>query len=201
MSTLFHWTRDRYEQAVDALQGTKAELIDGRIVENNTTPQSALHAATLRRAMVALVNVYGIERVNVQLPLAISDRDEPEPDLAVMPAAWQPSNTSHPATAILVVEVSRGTLSFDRTVKRDRYALAGIPEYWIVNLVDGHVEVYTQPAAGVYTQRTNRRDSLVCPETTRLVMVEYLFAELHLARLPTAPLRTHPYGKPNLSQK
>ena len=48
----------------------------------------------------------------------------------------------------LVVEVlSPSTARRDRTLKRDRYALYGVREYWIVDHEDGEVLVYRSPSA------------------------------------------------------
>ena len=41
-------------------------------------------------------------------------------------------------------------LLFDRTVKHLGYAGGGIPVYWIVNLVDRQVEVYSDPGPEGY---------------------------------------------------
>ena len=52
---------------------------------------------------------------------------------------------AHPATAPLVVEVANSSLRLDRRIKAGLYARAGVPEYWIVNLVDGVLEVHRDP--------------------------------------------------------
>jgi len=52
---------------------------------------------------------------------------------------------AHPHQAELLVEIADSSLHYDRTVKNSLYAKAGIVEYWIVNLVDGQLEVYRQP--------------------------------------------------------
>ncbi len=41
--------------------------------------------------------------------------------------------------------MSDSTLDFDRRDKGRFYVRAGIPVYWIVNVVDSCVEVYTDP--------------------------------------------------------
>jgi Uma2 family endonuclease len=56
-----------------------------------------------------------------------------------------------PADILLVIEVADSTLNFDRNTKAPLYAAAGISEYWIVNLVDDRLEIYTQPEANIYT--------------------------------------------------
>lgn len=68
----------------------------------------------------------------------------------------------------LIVEVSDTTLQRDgRTVKKQIYARAGIAIYWIVNLVEGLVEVYSQPLVEVepsdYSQRIDFGRSAVLP--------------------------------------
>ena len=45
-----------------------------------------------------------------------------------------------------MVEVAEKSLTFDRTEKLNTYAGGGIPVYWIINLVDRQVEVYSGPA-------------------------------------------------------
>ena len=55
-----------------------------------------------------------------------------------------------PEDVALIVEVAESSLSRDRGEKRDNYGRAGIPVYWIVNLVNRQLEVYSNPAAGLY---------------------------------------------------
>lgn len=45
----------------------------------------------------------------------------------------------------MVVEIAESSLSEDRRDKARIYARAGIAVYWIVNLVDMKLEVYTDP--------------------------------------------------------
>jgi Uma2 family endonuclease len=47
-----------------------------------------------------------------------------------------------------VVEVAEASLPLDRGLKAGVFARAGIPEYWIVNLVDRVLEVYRVPRRG-----------------------------------------------------
>ena len=51
------------------------------------------------------------------------------------------------------------TLETDRTVKKDKYAQAGIPEYWIVIPAKGIIEVYRQPEDGVYLEKMTYRQA------------------------------------------
>jgi Uma2 family endonuclease len=93
---------------------------------------------------------------------------EPEPDLAVVRGPKRDFLTRHPGPAdmLLVVEVADSSLERDRTHKARIYANAGVPVYWIVNLVDVQVEVYTDPtgpdpAPAYRTRRIYRPGDLV----------------------------------------
>jgi Uma2 family endonuclease len=82
--------------------------------------------------------------------------EEYELDVAVVPGKFEDYFSAHPTTAVLVVEVADSSLLqlHDRKRKKKLYARAGIPEYWLVDLVDGSLEVYRSPKDGVYTQST-----------------------------------------------
>jgi Uma2 family endonuclease len=73
----------------------------------------------------------------------------PEPDGAVVRGQRRDYGGRLPdaADVALVVEVADSSLKSDRTLKKRLYAQVGIPVYWIVNLVDRRVEVYTSPAS------------------------------------------------------
>jgi Uma2 family endonuclease len=75
---------------------------------------------------------------------------EPEPDLAIVMGPAGRYDASHPTPADIaaVVEVADTTLQYDRTLKLRAYAQAGIAVYWLLNLEDRQVEVFTNPTAG-----------------------------------------------------
>lgn len=142
------WTRREFERFID--QGVfgpeeRLELVDGEIITKMT--QNEPHATALRLTDRALNRVFG-EGFDVrnQSPLALGQSDRPEPDLAVVTGGPRDYLAGHPATALLVVEVSDTTLAFDRTIKAGQYARAGLVELWIVNLRDRVLEVHRQPA-------------------------------------------------------
>ena len=61
-------------------------------------------------------------------------------------------DTAHPTQAYLIIEVAESSLATDRGKKLRLYAACGVPEYWIVNLVDRCIEVHTSLAAGGYAR-------------------------------------------------
>jgi len=83
--------------------------------------------------------------IRIQLPLALSEYDELQPDIAVVAGSIRDYEKEHPATAVLVVEVSDTILRMDRTTKDSLYARAGITEYWILDLNGRLPEVYRDP--------------------------------------------------------
>jgi Uma2 family endonuclease len=129
------------------LDDSRVELLLGTLVE--MSPQGPLHADAVRRLAERFIRDLPRDvHTRVQSPLALSDDSEPEPDIAVVPAADY--RLSHPSQAVLVVEVSDSSLDKDRGIKTALYATAGVPEFWLVNLPDRIVEVHRQPAAGRY---------------------------------------------------
>lgn len=75
---------------------------------------------------------------------------EPEPDLLVAPPGDY--DTHHPSQAQLVIEVSETSLAKDRGQKLGLYASCAVPEYWVVNLPERCIEMYTGPVPGAYAQ-------------------------------------------------
>ncbi len=151
-----HWSREEYERLV--AEGffqpeEKLELVDGLIFE--MSPQSPPHAVAIRLARRALEPNFseGFE-VLIQMPLALDDDSEPEPDLAVVRGHDPRENLiSHPTAAVLVIEVADSSLLRDRE-KAALYARVGIPEYWILNLKERCLEVSRDPQNGVYRSRS-----------------------------------------------
>ena len=82
--------------------------------------------------------------------------NEPEPDAAVTTAPNTAYLDRHPGPVDLelVAEISDTTLRFDRTTKAALYALAGIREYWIVDIVGRQVYVHRQPGSTGYAEIT-----------------------------------------------
>ena len=142
--------RAEYDQLVEfgAFQDERIELLEGWLVE--MSPIGPPHSSTVQKLTALLVPaLVGRAGVRIQLPYAASESSEPEPDVAVVPLADY--DTAHPSQAYLVIEVAQSSLTRDRGLKRSIYARSGVPEYWIVNLVDKSIEVYSNPADGDYT--------------------------------------------------
>ena len=126
----------------------RIELLEGWIVPKMTKNPAHDVAIDLGQEVLRGV-VPGGWRVRGQSAVTTKD-SEPEPDLAVVRGQVRDYRDRHPGPGdmALVVEVADSSLSRDRGLKLRIYAKAGVPVYWIVNLVDGLVEVYTEPDEG-----------------------------------------------------
>jgi Uma2 family endonuclease len=96
--------------------------------------------------------------VSVQNPIALDDFSEPEPDVALLAPRRDMYEASHPGPAdvYLIVEVADSSLRFDRERKIPLYAKAGIPEVWLVDLVEKNLMRYRKPVHGAGILLVNR---------------------------------------------
>lgn len=167
------WSRAEYDRAAVAgvfSVDARLELIDGEILD--MTPQGSRHATAFSLVADAVQRAFGSGYyVRLQLPLALADDSEPEPDIAVVEGDVRDYRDEHPRTALLIVEVSDDSLRRDRTVKQRLYARCGVPDYWILSLADAHLEVYRDPGEDGYRTVIVRRAGetvapLSCPAAT-----------------------------------
>ena len=123
----------------------KVELLDGYIVEKPM--KGPPHVAVTRR-LIARVPRYLPAGWFVQTrdPIELT-ASEPEPDGAILRGDESSYDTRHPESQDIgiVIEVADSTLRTDRREKARLYARSSLPVYWIVNIADGQIEVYTAP--------------------------------------------------------
>jgi Uma2 family endonuclease len=147
MFPVHRFTVDQYHRMIQANilnEDDNVELLEGYIVPK--MPRGDDHDTAIEQInhlLARLVPQGSSYRCQCALTLADS---EPEPDFVVCtPSKVRGGKHPRPADTFVVVEVSDSTLYLDRTVRHRVYARAGIPVYWIVNLEDRQVEVYTDP--------------------------------------------------------
>jgi Uma2 family endonuclease len=165
------YTRDEVYRMLDAglLEG-RFELLDGCIIDK--MGQKPPHASTIRRLNRLLGECFGPDRVQAQLPIDVApgdrDRNEPEPDFAVLREDSSDYASRHPRgdELVLLIEVADTSQRRDKIQKRDLYARAGVPEYWIVDLPARRVLVHRSPGAGAYasTESFGENDT-IAPES------------------------------------
>ena len=137
-------------------EGAAIELIDGLLVRKDrrdaggdiTTvgPQHAAVVTKLARILDEQLSGTG-SHVRTQQPVTLNGVGEPEPDVSVVTGQPRDFGSHHPGPAevTLVIEVADSSLEYDRSVKQRIYAVAGIPNYWIVNLRDNVIESFERP--------------------------------------------------------
>lgn len=131
----------------------RVELIEGELIRMNPIePGHSGHVNRLNRLFGRLLGDHVL--LSIQNPVRLNDRTEPQPDLALLrPRDDDYSRaTPTPADVLLLVEVADMSLAYDRDVKGPLYAAAGIREYWLVNLLDGRIEVYRDPGPAGYAR-------------------------------------------------
>jgi Uma2 family endonuclease len=129
----------------------RLEFIRGEVRE--MSPIGPLH-----EAVVDFLNEWSVERlpkrrfwVRVQNSIAIAAADSaPEPDLCWVARRRYSHGRPEAADVLLLIEVAESSLDHDCTEKAELYAAAGIPEYWIVNILDRAIEVCRAPRDGRY---------------------------------------------------
>jgi Uma2 family endonuclease len=128
----------------------RVELFDGEIIE--MTPVGSRHASCVSRLARMLIARAGDHIVRVQDPVHVDEGEDPQPDLAVVRARDDEYEDSHPVAAdvLLLVEVADTSVLFDRTAKTERYAAAGIPELWLVDLTRDVIVVSLVPIGGQF---------------------------------------------------
>ncbi len=181
-------SRVEYERLVEIgffQPGERVELVGGLLVAQE--PQGSRHATGIRKAEETLRRVLGSGwEVRGQMPVALDEESEPEPDIAVVPGTYDDYRDAHPSRPVLIVEVADSSgLAFARGDKASLYARAGVPDYWIVDLVEGLLEVYRRPGrseTALYgwtygeLRRLGRADSLtpLAMPAARIVVADLL---------------------------
>jgi Uma2 family endonuclease len=146
--TIRRFTVEEYHRMIEAgvlTEDDDVELLEGQVVYK--MPRNPPHDESLENTDYAIRGVLPTDaRVRIQSAITLTD-GEPEPDLMVCgPLDQRRGRKPTAADALLVVEVADTSLESDRTTKLRMYAGAAIPVYWIVNVRDRQVEVYTGPS-------------------------------------------------------
>lgn len=161
------WTVAEYRRLAESGALTtedRVELLEGWIVPKMT--HNPPHDSTIQKLMRRLVRVIS-DAWELRVQSAIDTPDsEPEPDLAIVAGPEDRFAAHHPTSGEieLIIEVANTTLGQDRR-KRRIYALAEVPVYWIVNLVDRQIEVYSVPDAATRQYRDSQilKSGDACP--------------------------------------
>ena len=145
---LHRWTRREYARLINhgfLDEDDPIELLDGLLLVKE--PQSSSHRTAVLLVARALERAFGEGWfVQIQSPIGLDTRSEPEPDVCVVRGSPRDYVAAHPAHPALIVEVALSGLRTARGRKAAAYARGRIADYWIVNLVDRALEVHREPA-------------------------------------------------------
>ncbi len=139
----------RYQKMIETgilTSEDKVELLENYVVLK--MPRNPLHDGTIQLSSETLLPLIPPGwRLRIQLTVVLTD-SQPEPDLAIVRGDARAYLTRHPGPMDVgtLIEVADSSLLRDRLDKTRIYARGNIPHYWIVNLVDRRVEVFSQPS-------------------------------------------------------
>lgn len=154
--------RHEYEAlgALGFFDDERVELLDGQVVL--AAEEGPSHGGVYRRLNRILIEAIPAEEgeVGVGNPLSLSDLSSPQPDFMVVPPS-DAYRAAHPTTASLVIEVANASRRLDLGFKAVLYAAAGIPEYWVVDLVREEIVVHRDSAVKTWESITRHRRGLV----------------------------------------
>jgi Uma2 family endonuclease len=162
----YKWTIDRYHQAIEAgvFDDQPVELLKGELVV--MPPEGEPHTYFSDRLSKVLQRLLG-DRAQVRdaRPIILPNHSEPEPDIAIV----HPLDTvylehhPYPENIFWLIEYSKTTLNKDLTTKKEIYAEAGIPEYWVVNLKDLQLIVFRDLTPNGYQTELTLTEGAIAP--------------------------------------
>ena len=149
------WTRDECAQLGAILDLFQYELIDGELIKK--MGKNHPHVWTLMLLAKWLESIFPDFTIGKEVPIDVRPEDnpssDPEPDAVVLTKPYNELAPRPKATDVrLVAEVSDTTLAFDLNPKAALYARAGIPEYWVLDVVGRRLIVHRRPQDGAYQE-------------------------------------------------
>ncbi|AFZ35928.1 protein of unknown function DUF820 [Stanieria cyanosphaera PCC 7437] len=154
MVTNFKWSISNWHELVESgvLEDQPVQLLEGEIIE--MSPEGVPHSYTNDSVVKYLRKILqGLADVKESHPVTL-DNSEPQPDIAVvrLPETIYKQHHPYPQDIYWLIEISNQTLKLDLEQKSITYARNGIPEYWVIDLINNKLIVHTQPNNSIYTQ-------------------------------------------------
>lgn len=163
----------------------RVELLENYVVPK--MPHNPPHDSTRQRMLRPLLRSLPAGwDLRVQSAITLSD-SEPEPDFAVVRGSSADYEGRHPFAADvgLAIEVADTSLPRDQHDKARIYANAGIPIYWVVNLIDRRIEVYSQPAGADASAAYTTIEFYKLGDSVSVVLDGSPVANIAVAELPS----------------
>ena len=151
------WTVAEYHRMVETgilAPDEPVELVAGQVIR--MSPQKSLHATAVTLTRLLLEDSLGKQvLVRSQLPVILSDRSEPEPDVAVVMADVLRYLDHHPTPSeiYLIIEIADTTVKTDCNLKAKVYAQSGVKDYWVLDLNQRQLHIFREPSQSGYLQK------------------------------------------------
>ncbi len=163
--TTYRWSIEEWHELVNSglLEGKSVEFLEGEIIE--VSPEGVEHRYTNSNVVKYLRTVLNnLAEIQESHPITL-DNSEPEPDVAVvrLPETIYRTHHPYPQDIYWLIEISNRTLKTDLNQKKITYARNGIPEYWIIDLVNKKLIVHTQIQNNDYAQVNEYTTGTVSP--------------------------------------
>ena len=147
----------------------RVELLGGEIV--NMAPIDPIHAESTDLGQHCLIALLADRyRVRSQQPVGLGPDSEPVPDISVVKAGSYAKRHPGPKEIALIIEMANSSLQEDLGRKMRMYAAAGVPEYWVVDLNERVLHVFTRPKRGCYASQLtlDENETVTASSITRL---------------------------------
>ena len=173
-STHRKFTLEEYHRMIETgilIDGEPYELLEGNLVKKMS--HGARHDSAVQFLNKRLVRMVPAGwDVRTQSAITLLAGNEPEPDCVIVRGDENTYRTRHPAPADigLIIEVADSSLLVDRHDKGRIYAGANLPSYWVVNVVDRVIEVYTQPTGAGEAAAYGQRDDFAAGSSVPVVL-------------------------------
>ncbi|QBQ55275.1 Uma2 family endonuclease [Nitrosococcus wardiae] len=134
-------------------EDSRIELIEGELLD--MAPIGSQHAGTVKQLSRLLHLAIGQTAiVSTQDPIILDKYSEPEPDIMLLQPRDDFYKSSHPRPedVLLIIEVADTSLQYDRHIKIPLYAEHGIPEVWLVDLVNKALTLFRSPRGHDYRE-------------------------------------------------
>jgi Uma2 family endonuclease len=170
------FTVEQYHRLIDIglfIEGNRIELIRGDIIEMpaKRTPHSVCNSLLLKELYKLLGD---LAMIRGQEPIILPPDSEPEPDVVIARPKNDNYLSSHPTAddILLIIEIADSTLKYDlgfaearsdRETKLPLYAEYNISNYWLFNLVDYHLEIYSEPFQDTQAKSNYRLKQILLP--------------------------------------
>ena len=160
------WSLDEYHQMIESglLAERSLELINGEIIE--MSPEGVSHSFYCRGTAKYLRSILGNRaEVSEAHPITLPNDSEPESDIAIVRSPDTLYQTRHPFPEDIfwLIEIANSTLAKDLGVKRELYARAGIPEYWVMNLQTSELVIFRDLIDNKYRSEICLNDGDISP--------------------------------------